>query len=167
MVEYCPAPSSDGSLQLLTISTTRPRFSFVPHGAWQHPGAGVSMSHFRITVSTDDAAPRMLWDSGMVQATSAAAVQCGVELPRQGYTWTAQWWAGSSGSSTADPAESPAASPVATAAFEIGPNNTTDWAATPWVGGSGQTEFRLQFAAGAAVAKLFVAAPGGAVVRER
>jgi len=159
MVEYLGEPS--GSL-LHVIGTTRPRFSFVPHGAWQHPGAGVTMSHYRITVSAEGRAARMLWDSGMVPASSAVSVRCGVDLPRHGYTWTAQWWGGGSGPG----GSGQVASPVASATFDIGPNNASDWADSSWIGGQGQTEFRLVFPAAAAVAKLFVASPGGAVVRD-
>ena len=157
MVEYLPSAPAP---QLLLVGTTRPRFSFVPHGAWEHPGAGVAMTGYRITVAAAAAETEALaWDSGVVQATSAVAVECGVELPRlRGYRWTAQWWG------TSPSAGAPTMSAVASATFDIGPNNASDWAPSNWIGGGGQTEFQLQFPADAAVAKLFVAAPGGAVV---
>jgi len=165
MVEYLPTPADSGPM--LVVGTTRPRFSFVPHGTL-HPGPGVEMTGYRITVTATTTAAAAagsagaaLWDSGVVEASAAVSVQCGVDLPRlRGYLWTAQWW----GTSPTAIGAAPVASLVATASFEVGPNNSSDWTGSPWVGGHQQNEFRLQFDAGATAAKLFVAAPGGAVV---
>ena len=149
MVEYLPEPAGSG--ELLTISTLRPRFSFVPHAQHEHPGAGVAMRGYRIVVKSVPPG-RGGWDSGVVSASAAVGVPCGADLKSlTAYEWTAQWYA------TGEQAPSPASS----GAFTVGPAEA-DWGATRWLGG-GQTEFRFTFAAGAAQ-MLFVAAPGGSVV---
>jgi hypothetical protein len=109
------------------------------------------MSAFRIVVKSMGSTS---WDSGLVNASAAVYVPSGVDLKHlTSYTWTAQWWA--VGQNTP--------SPASTAHFDIGPGETeAHWHGSHWVG-EGQTEFRLQFQAGAAT-KLFVAAPGGSVV---
>jgi hypothetical protein len=151
MVEHLPQPAKPG--ELLVVSSPRPRFAFLPHAEDTHPGAGVEMSGFRIVVTSDSApaggAAAAGWDSGIVNASAAVGVVCGRDLMPGHYTWTAQWWTAA------------AASPMSSASFTIGPSNAT-WAETSWVG-EGHTEFRLQFAAGAATT-LFIAAPGGSVV---
>eukprot|EP01050_Picozoa_sp_SAG11_P011617 SAG11_NODE_1246_length_5402_cov_1.972468_5_plen_507_part_01 len=151
MVEHLPAPDTKGGL--LVLSTPRPRFAFVPHAQHEHPGAGVAMSAYRIVVTASPAAAGGGWDSGIVNASAAVGVRCGVDLKAMtSYTWTAQWWAAG--------AEAP--SSTASASFDIGPLTAADWHDAPWVG-EGQNEFRYEFAAGAAT-KLFIAAPGGSVV---
>eukprot|EP00035_Acanthoeca_spectabilis_P005666 m.116217 g.116217 ORF g.116217 m.116217 type:complete len:1058 (-) comp13125_c0_seq1:126-3299(-) len=167
MVEYLPPPPQG---ILLTVGTQRPRFSFVPHSDLEHPGAGVAMTHYRITVIPEPRTPALQgWDSGMVAATSAVAVPCGVNLTvLASYTWTAQWWGAAPGvnGTLSDPTPSGATS----AEFVIGPEST--WPESDWYGGSGQNEIRLRFGgatpngdvAGSGATKLFVAAPGGAVV---
>eukprot|EP01047_Picozoa_sp_COSAG01_P014847 COSAG01_NODE_732_length_13996_cov_33.626322_15_plen_580_part_00 len=150
MVEHLVEPDTKGGL--LVLSTLRPRFAFVPHAQYEHPGAGVAMSAYRIIVSSSPAAAGG-WDSGIVNASAAVGVRCGTDLKAMtSYTWTAQWWA--------EGADVP--SPTASASFDIGPVTAADWHGAPWVG-EGQNEFRYQFAAGAAT-KLFIAAPGGSVV---
>ena len=149
MVEHLTEPTMLGGM--LTVSTLRPRFSFLPHAQHEHPGSGVSMTAYRIVVSS---AGSVSWDSGVVNASAVVAVLPGVDLaPRTTYTWTAQWFAKGELSP----------SPVAAGSFDIGPGETdADWPGTEWVG-EGQTEFRLEFAAGAAD-RLYVASPGGSVV---
>jgi hypothetical protein len=150
MVEYLPEPAS-GSGDLLTISTLRPRFSFVPHAQHEHPGSGVAMRAYHIIVESVPPG-RGGWDSGVVPATAAVGITCGAELKSlTSYSWTAQWYA------TGEQAPSP----NATGSFTVGPGEA-DWGDSKWLGG-GHTEFRYKFSTGAAK-KLFVAAPGGAVV---
>lgn len=144
MVENLPQPASSG---MLTVSTLRPRFSFVPHAQHAHPGSGVRMAAYRIVVSS---AGSVAWDSGLVNSSAAVSVSAGVDLkPLTAYFWTAQWYAGVN------------SSPTTSANFDIGPMQS-DWNSSAWLG-EGHTEFQFQFKQGAAV-KLFVAAPGGSVV---
>ena len=77
MVEHLHAPSKPGGL--LTISASRPRFSFLPHAQHSHPGAGVEMSAYRIVVHSMTPAGGG-WDSGVVNASAAVGVRCGVDL---------------------------------------------------------------------------------------
>ena len=51
MVEYLPEPAPGGG-EVLTVSTLRPRFSFVPHAQHEHPGSGVAMRAYRIVVES-------------------------------------------------------------------------------------------------------------------
>ena len=91
MVEYLPEPAGSG--ELLTISTLRPRFSFVPHAQHEHPGAGVAMRAYRIVVKSVPPG-RGGWDSGVVSASAAVGVPCGADLKSlTAYEWTAQWYA--------------------------------------------------------------------------
>ena len=161
-VEHLHAPSRVGGL--LTISAVRPRFSFLPHAQHAHPGAGVEMGAYRIVVqpsapavpgtapAVDEGSSSGGWDSGVVPASAAVGVRCGVDLSTMtSYSWTAQWWA--KGATTP--------SPTSSANFTVGPGPTAaDWKGSQWVG-EGHTEFKLEFAA---ADRLFVAAPGGSVV---
>lgn len=151
MVEYLPE-AGPTSGELLTISTLRPRFSFVPHARHEHPGSGVEMRAYRIVVESVPPG-RGGWDSGVVPASAAVGITCGADLKSlTTYAWTAQWYA------TGEQAPSP----NATGSFTVGPREA-DWrGGSRWLGG-GHTEFRFTFSTGAAE-KLFVAAPGGAVV---
>jgi hypothetical protein len=156
LVEYLGAGSSNGDV---VIGTVRPRFSFLPHPEHAHPGKGVAMASYRIVVSAagaDPAAVTTAWDSGQVNATAAAGIRCGVELVSlTSYTWTASWKAvGVDGPS-----------PTAASKFTIGPSASADWAKSRWVG-AGQNEFQIEVTtSNAAAARVFVASPGGAVLR--
>ena len=153
LVEYLGEGSSNGDV---VVGTRRPRFSFLPHPEHAHPGNGVAMVSYHIVVVLAGKGGKPAWDSGMVNATAAVGIKCGVELASlTSYSWTASW--------TADGIIGP--SPPASASFTIGPA-AADWAlGSEWVG-SGQNEFRITVATpDAAAARIFVASPGGAVLR--
>ena len=152
LVEYL-----DGSAPI--ISTRRPRFSFVPHPQHDHPGDGMAMSAYQIVVSrTTDGA--IVWDSSVVNASSATSVKCGADLDAlQTYHWTARWWA--------NDAQKSSPSPTSTAKFVVGPCSEADWKGSRWVGG-GLNEFRITFNRTTASDTLvFVASPGGSLLYTR
>lgn len=121
---------------------------------WDHPGRGVNLTAYRIVVRTS--AGTTTWDSGqvVVQNSLPATIQCTTQLAHMtAYSWTAQWWAGDVASAVSTPA-----------VFEVGPA-PTDWNSAPWVG-DGQNEFKIEYtlASSASRVRLYLAAPGGAVV---
>ena len=154
LVEWLPAPPAP---ELLVLSTPVPRFSFLPHSQYAHPGDGVAMSSYRIVVRpTTSSTPA--WDSGVVAAASATSVRCGVNLTAlTAYEWTAMWWSSDG-----------RASPIATSAFELGPlPDGPVWTAAPWLGAKDQQQFRVYLNAppptGARV-RVYVATTGGYVI---
>jgi hypothetical protein len=146
LVEYLPLEASQPLGPV--ISTSNPRFSFLPHAEHDHPGNAVTMTAYRIIVSTTSG--QTAWDSGVVNATAAVAVKGEALDALETYSWAAQWWAGDQ------------ASPVSSSKFQIGPITEADWSKSVWLG-AGQNEFRLQIQPSAAV-RIYVASPGGSVV---
>jgi hypothetical protein len=159
LTEWLPQPSNG---QPLVLDTARPRFSFLPHAADAHPGAGTSMTAYRIVVSSAAGAPTVVWDSGVVAGSAAVGVRCGANLTAlQPYSWQAEWWA-------ADPASSQPSPVSAAAPFELGPVGAAAWNAVPWLGAPEQREFGIGYVAPPAAkrVRLFVLASGGHTVAQ-
>ena len=92
LVEHLSQPAGNKNVPPIVISTTTPRLTFAPHSAFDHPGAAVAMSAYRIVV-TNDQYQLPAWDSGIVNASAAVSVKCATALDSMtSYSWTAQWW---------------------------------------------------------------------------
>ena len=154
LVEWLPLPPAP---ELLVLSTPLPRFSFLPHSKYTHPGDGVAMSKYRIVVRAATSL-KPVWDSGIIAAKSATSVQCGVNLTAlTAYEWTAMWWSTDGRSS-----------PISTSYFELGPlPNGPVWASAPWIGAKHQQQFMVNLNEAPPVdarVRVYVAATGGYVI---
>jgi len=153
------------------ISDATPRFSFLHSKLSGEQAAvfGVTQRFYRITVRkvgdtvravvADEHGGDLMWDSGPVESANCSEiVYAGQALAAfTRYEWTAEWTAsGAVGSSAA-----------ATATFETGPMETTDWRGAAWLQ-SRKTQYRRVFVLPAATevvwARAYVAALGCAHV---
>ena len=107
LVEYLSDEASEFGPPV--VSTATPRFSFLPHTEYDHPGKGVVMTAYRIVVTNPSIAGKAsIWDSGIVNASAAVSVKCGEPLASlTTYEWSAQWW------------QQDQASPISTAKFDV------------------------------------------------
>jgi hypothetical protein len=155
-----------------TISEPLPRFSF-SHGDEAVLRTllprGTVQAAYRLTVSEERSARKLLWDSGTVRSSNCSQLEygsgSGTETastaspapplrPFARYIWSAEWWS-SDGQHSAS----------ATSAFETGPTTVAHWQNASWL--SGGTQLRAQWSLPPALAprrilraRAYVAAPG-------
>jgi len=149
-VEHLDAQTEN---ELVTISVTQPRFSFIPQINLNE--RGVNMSAFQVVVRESSGSD--VWDSGIVKSSSAISILCGVQLKSLSkFSFTVQWHSNDGRSS-----------PNAVGVFEIGPVSETDWDTSRWIG-NGQNEFKINTNVAAGTMnrmRLYIASPGGVIVK--
>jgi alpha-L-rhamnosidase len=151
-----PAPENlrvEGLLEpVAIISEWSPRFSFL-HGDIVAAGFGVTQASYRITVAdTDSGTP--LWDSGDVKSSNCSQIAyAGKPLPPfTRFAWSVEW------TSSAGVRSAPAS-----AHFETGPMQPSDWQGAGWLSDE-NSQMRNEFEVAAhkkiAYARVYVAAAG-------
>ena len=138
------------------ISEALPRFSFLhadDDAAAAGGGFGITQASYHIVVADADTGASM-WDSGDVESSNCSQiVYAGRPLPPfTRFAWTVAWTS-SAGVKSA----------LASARFETGPMQPSDWQGAGWLNGS-KSQFRNEFNIAAAkklvFARAYVAAAG-------
>ena len=137
------------------ISEALPRFSFLhaDDDAAAGGGFGITQASYHIVVADADTGA-LMWDSGDVESSNCSQiVYAGKPLPPfTRFAWTVAWTS-SAGVKSA----------LASARFETGPMQPSDWQGAGWLNGS-KSQFRNEFNIAAAkklvFARAYVAAAG-------